>query len=475
MPEYRFVVNLRTDTISPEYINLLPPWGYLLAPGNASAQLRQQAQILTADGYKLFADNGNFTHINDLVQQYRDEAAVLRTQIKEEETQLGRRARSGDLSSILRRDCTQLAKRVRQSVKQLAQTGDLEIADQITLLPSHLIGVEDITLATWLALNLEPSYLNYDRSHYRRWNSSVARRARKRLKSLNGLPAENYYPVASALSYNTAYDAGRVFAQNGLQRASMGFGAYMADDDYIDHYVLGRRHIPLPVLMPHRYLRTCLAALGFWDGYRQEAGSPPDAFHFLGLGAPIMIGLVALVAWDTPLLTFDATSPIRDAVEGTLYTSKPSYLKVRTRRFAYRLASSSGREWMCPCPFCQAFTAVHPFDYAAGTNWFQSTMPIRVTRNDLSPGGGLYDAYPLLSEPRRGSLRTEVNFARMGHNHWVLQDIVASLQASSDSRANLVAYLEDIVSRYEETTNSNRFAAAVRFAFKIAVQGIADG
>ena len=46
-----------------------------------------------------------------------------------------------------------------------------------------------------------------------------------------------------------------------------------------------------------------------------------------------------LAAWGTKDLSYDATSPIKDAVEGSLYVSKPAYLKIRIRSIAWRLAS----------------------------------------------------------------------------------------------------------------------------------------
>ena len=331
-----------------------------------------------------------------------------------------------------------------------------------------MIGVEDTTMALWLALNLEPEYLPYTRNDYRKINEAVALRAAAERKALPAELANACYPVASALSYDTAYDAGEVFAEHGLRRISMGFGAYMADDHYTDHVIIQDRLIELEDLMPNRYLRTALAAKGFWDGYRKKAGRPPEAFHFLGLGAPIMIGLVALSSWGTTELTFDATSPIKDAVEGTLYVSKPAYLKIRTQKSALRLASGKGKSWECPCPFCRDFVKKHPFDYETGSAWYKAKPAADAKAADLAPGGALYGAYPLLSEPKGGELRKAVTFTRMGHNHWVLQDIMAELKKNATSLAKLKKHVEGVVSAYEANTASDTFASAVRFAYKLA-------
>ena len=323
-------------------------------------------------------------------------------------------------------------------------------------------------MAVWLATDIEPGYLQLPRREYRRMNEMVARTAAHEVSELPAGLALGYYAVASAVDYNSAVEAGQAFGEAGVRDAAMGFGAYMADDNFTDHVILDRRRLDLSAPMPNRYLRTALVARGFWDGYRAATGGAPRAFHFLGLGAPIMVALVALAGFGTPLLTYDATSPIRDAVEGTLYLSKPAPLKVRTRRIAQQLASGERAKWDCPCPFCGAFTTQHPFDYRAGRLWGAEHPGAEPTAANLRPGGRLFAAFPLLSEPRGGDLRTAVSFARMGHNHWALRKITRGLNASSSTRGRLAAHVDGVVARYEKATNAPRFGAAVRFAFDLA-------
>jgi len=304
--------------------------------------------------------------------------------------------------------------------------------------------------------------------NYRLINERVTRRAVTAVKDLPTELRTYYYPVASAVSYNTAFDAGTAFARAGLRRLSMGFGAFMADDNYNDHLYIGRRRIDMPANVPNRYIRTVAVARGLWDGYRHETGGSPEAFHFLGMAAPIMIPLVALCAWGTPELTFDATSPIQDAVQGFFYLSSPAYLKVRARRLGFRLAATEGRTWRCPCAFCEEFVSNHPFLYEVGRAWFLSASPSSVTAVDLRPGGALYQAYPLLSEPEGGALRKEVTFARIGHNHWVLDRIFSAVSRNSVDVDRLRGHAASVVERYSGSTSSERFATAIRFGYGLA-------
>jgi lambda repressor-like predicted transcriptional regulator len=65
-------------------------------------------------------------------------------------------------------------------------------------------------------------------------------------------------------------------------------------------------------------------------------------------------------------------------------------------------------------------------------------------------------------------MRKAVTFARMGHNHWVLQDIMAELKKNATSLIQLKKHIEGVVSAYEGNTASETFASAVRFAYKLA-------
>jgi hypothetical protein len=156
-------------------------------------------------------------------------------------------------------------------------------------------------------------------------------------------------------------------------------------------------------------------------------------------------------------------------VEGTLYFERPTYVKIRTRRAAMRLARGEWDRWRCPCPFCRAFALAHPFDYALGRSWAAARGDVvAVTGADLGPAGPLFAAYPLLSEPAPGPLRTEVNRARSGHNHWVLQRIVADVRRYGRTRSSLERHVRTVVEAYARATSADEYAAAVSASFEIA-------
>ncbi|OSC40277.1 hypothetical protein [Mycobacterium decipiens] len=456
----RFIYNLSPDTFTAANLSNNRPFGYLLAPNNASPQLVELAGQVRGAGLALMADNGNFAFIGKVRGALRERAAVLREHLVRVEDDLGRSVRAGEVPEDVQKSFLGLSVEARELARQLASNGESSLGEQVALGPTHLIGVEDITAACWLALDLERVYMGRRSRDWRRMNESVARRASRRLRDLPASVRSSYYPVASAESYNTAYDAGVAFAAQGVARVSMGFGAYMADANYRDYVVIRRRRIDFAGRLPNRYTRTVLVARGFWDGYRAISGGAPAAFHCLGLGAPIMLPLVALVAGGATELSFDATSPIKDALrDGILYVTTPAYMKIRIRRSAGWLASDATRTWDCPCAFCRAFAKKFPFNYAIGHAWRAANPDREPKAADLREGGALYEAYPLFSEPPGGPRRDAVDHARIGHNHWAIEQILGAVSCAAGIAA-LASHVERVVDDYAATTTPP-FAQAV--------------
>jgi hypothetical protein len=180
-----------------------------------------------------------------------------------------------------------------------------------------------------------------------------------------------------------------------------------------------------------------------------------------------MLGLAALAGHATADITFDATSPIRDAAEGTMYLVDPAPLKARTRSLAARLVDEQQFGWPCGCPFCITYLTARPLDLDAARAWRRARPRRPITAADLSAGTPLARALPLLSEPNGGPERRAVDLARIGHNHWVMQRILARVNEHASSRAALAAYEREVITAYGETTNSDRFADAVKAAYGI--------
>jgi hypothetical protein len=464
---YSFLLNLRPETVDAQSIRALTPRGFLLSPAYSTKSTRRLAGEIRVSGFRLMADNGNFSLIQSIRGRFARRAEALWLETIKLEERLGRSATAAELPRRLLAAYGRLAKDVRRAAEAACGSGDIRLEDQLVLEPDNLIGLENIAMAAWLSLNIEPERVPLGRASYRAINRGVARRAAARRIELLPRFSGGYYPVASALSYNTAFDAGKEFAAAGHERIALGFGAFMADDNWTDRVQIGRRVVGLGGRLPNRYVRTAAVARGMWDGYLEARGHAPRAFHFLGLGAPIMIPLLALAGWATPELTFDATSPIKDALQGgTLYVTKPALLKVRTRKVAFRLTQDPTAQWDCPCPFCREFSRKHPFRREVGFKWAKSKRALDVEVKDLRPGGALFRAFPLMSEPAAGPLREAVDRARIGHNHWVLKEVFDKLRRTSSKR-ELDSYVRRVIQKYTANSGTAAYASAVMAGYQI--------
>jgi hypothetical protein len=465
MLDAEFAINARPETVSQDFRRTLRPWGYLVPPGGLTKPLTATLKEFCKAGVPLIVDNGHFDDITRVSTSLGKAIGAAKADIATVEARLERTALWRDLSKTVAR------KRVRLAAILAAEALNAEgmpLIEQLELASNAVIGAEDITAALWLRAEIDTPAIPGRRTELRHRNEAVARQAKLAIDSLPRNKRPQYLAVASALDYDTAYDAGRAFGDAGLRSAAMGFGAFMADNSFSDRIVIQGRAHPLPSPLPMRYLRTALVARGFWDGWKSATRSAPRQFHFLGLGAPIVIPLMALAGYGTPLLTFDATSPIRDAVEGTLYSSLGAYLKIRTRRVAELLMSGQSHSWICPCGFCREFVRKHPFDYVRGRKWGKARVDSGpITAKDLQPSGGLYKAYPLMAEPRGGELRKEVSYARSGHNHWVLHQIMRDVRKYGKRRSTLERHTQRIVDEYQKSTSSSHFADAVSLALDI--------
>jgi hypothetical protein len=176
-----------------------------------------------------------------------------------------------------------------------------------------------------------------------------------------------------------------------------------------------------------------------------------------------MMALGGVAAHGVGAVSFDATSPIKDAAAGTLYASSPAYLKLDSVAVAQRIASGLGR-WDCPCAFCRTLSKSEPMDYGAAVAWAKRAKR-KVRYEDLRGGGELALALPLLSESDDHAKRRRIALARIGHNHWILSEVIAGLN-SCGSAADALKHAQRIVAAYEKTAVP-QFARGVRWALQI--------
>lgn len=468
MTNYSFLINLRYETSKPEILKPLSQKGFLISPKYAKGSILKEVEKLNKSGAAILVDNGNFSLIDDVTVNFDEQSDILREKVTKIEKKLKHRVRDGELDDSIMSEYTSLALEVQKVAESFSIHRTDQLESQIKTSANHLIGAENLTMAALMKLSIEPNYLKLNRDYYKNLNFEVTQKALEHLEKIPADLTNNYYPVASALSYDTAYDAGQVFARAGIKKVAMGFGGYLCDRRKTDYVDIAGKRIDFRDRLPNNYIRAGVVAKGFWDGYTDAMGKAPDAFHFLGLGVPIMIALTALFSWGTTLVTYDATSPIKDSFSGSLYLYQPSFLKVKNNRLATKLANGLFSKWDCPCPFCKDFIKKHPFNYEQGAKWYYENKR-EVTEDDLDSGSVIANAYPLFAKLDDNILGKEIRFARIGHNHWVLNKIMSELSDNAKDWNSFKDYMGSIVENYKKTAMSSELAQSIEFIYRCAV------
>jgi hypothetical protein len=337
--------------------------------------------------------------------------------------------------------------------------------------PKRFICREDILLATLTGLSVELEYVGMPRGFYSARNKRAATfyedTKQKKFGSFKGIP----YAVASAVDYNSAYDAGKEMARAKVSHLAVGVGAYMIDDNSVDYFIMGRKLHNLSKRIPRRYLRTVLVVRGLIDGNNDIANKPPAGLHLLGLGAPIMILLVSLISSQTRRISFDSTSPIKDAVVGTIYFNKPADKKVKARVLAKIFCEDPSKTWWCRCRYCKYYLPKYPFNTQKAANWYNTSgRPEEITANDLHGDTDLANALPLFGEPIGGQIRKDINDWRIGHNHQVLESLFKDLN-KNDRPKKLLNLVNERVAMYCESTSPS-YSEAAKIALSIATKKI---
>jgi hypothetical protein len=404
LPRVAFLLNAHVPVLSDALYRDAGMRGYLFSPENTSAALARQ--LARRHGRYLLADDGLF----------------------------------GDIAQIVARatSTARQAPDLLAEVRNLAAGVDAAFrrAEQLATRPDAVIGPEDVTVAAWLRAGIAEKELRLRRREIRKLNSHVADSVRQVAADLHPIEV---LAVASAHDYDTARDASTAFAAAGIRHCAIGIGAFMADNSWVGEVKIGGRSRRLPHPLPMRYIRSALVLRGFSDGWSQAGATPPEHVHLLGLGAPIMLPLAALALRTAGHVTFDATSPITGAIQGVLNVSEPAPLTVRMTKVVDAMLRQGRADWNCPCPFCGSYLAEHPFQ--PETSVRPSAAP--VTLADLYSTRRRGKQFPLF-QVGVGEDARAAEAARVGHNHWVLGQLTASLSTAKD----LDAIVKSQVRRY---------------------------
>src|SRR4051794_26957511 len=220
MLNVQFAVNARVETVGSSFRRSLKPWGYLVSPGGLTKTLTALLKPLHDRNVPLIVDNGHFDDIARIATSVAGEIATAKREPMRVEVRSKRTPTWTDLSAATQRRRQRLASTL--AIRAQSAEG-MALAEQLELATTGVVGAEDITAALWLTAALDAPQLPRIRAELRRRNVGVAKQAVANIKAMT-VRSEEYLAVASALDYDSAFDAGRAFGGEGLRAAAMGFG-----------------------------------------------------------------------------------------------------------------------------------------------------------------------------------------------------------------------------------------------------------
>lgn len=453
-----FLVNARTQTLSATFQKFAAPRGYLIPPAYLSktvvklvAALPQRPQLLT------LVDNGRFDDIQVIRKQFERAAQQLAAALSKAGILAATSPERKTLSAALAKKVNDLARQLMAAAH--AAPPAISLAEQLALSPSAVVGIEDITGALWHSAGLELSLIEDGYKHIAALNKRnlTATRAQARKRQLGKV---GDLPVISATDYQSAFSAGKLIAASGARGFCLPFGAFMADDRTTNSYVMNGKRISLDRFVPVRVIRSALVAKGLADGWRSVGAKAPDHIHLLGLGQMLILGLVAQALTGVKALSCDATSPFKDAIAGSVYTSVPAFRRLRVAAIVWRVLKDNGKPWRCPCRWCKSQAAQQ--DWSGAKKWFKQHARHLQSANDLplkrdSELGKLLPYFAI--QPDATTLQ-----ARVGHNHFAMQECIEQLNAVYSNKLLLRKRVQTWLDRYPESPTSSSFANALAIA-----------
>ena len=431
-----FFANLSNDNAAELSKGMEAREAVLLSTPGAARKTLDTVRIINEQNILLAADNGNTSIIFKIVDEFTDRAKLLTDKLEQEKKTITSPP-SKELSALFKLLVNDVAKRCKECVS--LENQKIVLATQAQVKPVFFICLEELTIPILVQLDIEPVCSGYRRPFFINLQKSGIQMAEAVITNKTGITSGLPYATLHAFDYDSAYQVSKNAAQiPGLQAIATGMASFMNDRNYINSYVINGRRIWIKgkQLVPQRYLRILQVSLGFLDGFSSERGNLPY-FHGLGAGAPIVLPLLSLCTYGSPLLSVDSTSPEKNASMGKLFVNIPAPLTLSLESVAQALVD--GRTvWNCPCPYCTSLQQEIPYDLESARDYFNAQIaPRKINFDDLKLDNGIGQWLSICWGTNKQPAKKSIYQARVNHNHWVIAGIVKELRNRSNSYSEL--------------------------------------
>jgi hypothetical protein len=448
--EIRFFSNLGDDNATEISRGLGAREAVLLSTPGAARRTLNAARAFESQLIPIAADNGNTTIIFQVAGEFSARANGLAQELEEEREHTSK-APSPMLRAKFRLLANDIARRCNDFVSSERQKAVL--ATQATVKPNFFTCLEDLTVPILIQLDAEPSYTGYRRAHFVALQERGLQAASAVIRGELGAVVGRPYATLHAFDYDSGYQVGSRAARiPGLEGIATGLASFLNDSNYINSYMIkgrrfwvkGRRNVP------QRYLRTLMVSLGLLDGFASQRGVLPY-YHGLGGGAPIVLPLLSLCAFGSPLLSVDSTAPEKNASMGKLFVNRPAPLTLSVDSVAQALIE--GRQvWNCPCPYCSALQREIPFDIDSARAYYNAHIaPRKITDDDLKLNDGIGRWLSICWATGKQPARRLIYRARVNHSHWAIAGVARELRERATSYTELCDWVAAQCEAYKAT------------------------
>lgn len=446
---------------------------YLLSTDYAHEQQDTLRDLRLTDEL-LVADNGNFDVIGDLIEASLAEANVLTDARRQIERELDHYLRPGELGGDVRASFRQFAESISANCRTLVSEARTKAAvtAQSGMRPTYIVGMENLAIPVLTGLSIEPQYLGYPLDWYTQFTSEALQYALDTSAQQYGAVDATVFAGLHAFDFDTAFQAGRLAGQVGVNSVATGVGSALDDREWIDFRVAHGELIPFDEPIPRAYVRTMEIVCGLNLGFAAQTGRRL-ALHVLGVGTPILVTLVGLLGRRGTFSAVDSTSPVKDAFSSktiSLYVDTPAPRKLKAHKIIeYWLQDDLG--WQCLCPYCRKIDRAYPPRVEAARSWWRSAGCPSIDAGDLYGDHPLTQCFPLLSNPSSDVLRLQVGHARIGHNHWLLQRLEKQARDYGETISRRCERVDSIVNAYLSAPGgSAEWSRAVAIAWDLTRQ-----
>lgn len=463
-----FVDNLSSSSFNNDITITKSREAYLLSTAYSTSA--NKALALEAGKLKklIFSDNGNYTKMKQVANEFLDECQQLLNQAK----QLFKQQVPLTNEIIFKRNT--LIKQIEIRTNEIsADENELKsiLETQLSISPQKLIGFEDLTIPVLILTGLmdESFYPKYDEIHQYQYHTKKLFENQKNgvYGKQDELKGKEIYFVVHAYDYYSAYKVGEMMSTSDVNHFAISYGGPMKSNRWRTKLNWGNEEKDLGASFPEKYLLSQSILIGFLHSINKKVH-----IHILGCGSPIMILLSGALLPTLHSITFDSSSPLQDAIDGNIFSRNMALTKLPIEKLiAYHL--SIKKPYYSNDIFYKLAQKlyIHSWDTLAEAYKISSKDNIQtIYKKVLAQPEIIRNHLPFFSPitSDEESFFGKIRVLRAGSNYSILRNICKGFRTNVHDTALFYKRIENEVSRFEKHSNS-KWGESVRVSFSLTI------